>query len=122
MVVIASLLAIVAATQALFREVANPRGVSIVTGAVAYTLMSWIIWLTIRRVFPNSFFFVTVINGILGGAFLGYLAGTLVGGMFLVADILRGKFEARAKPNATEEANAPASPFDELQHGSEVKE
>jgi hypothetical protein len=116
MVVIASLLAIVAATQALFREVANPRGVSIVTGAVAYTLMSWIIWLTIRRVFPNSFFFVTVVNGILGGALFGYLAGTLVGGVFLVADILRGKFEGRGNTDATEASHTPTSPLDEPDH------
>ncbi len=50
--------------------------------------------------FPNSFFVVTVINGIIGGGILGYLLGTLVGGVFLVADVLRGKFEGRAKPDA----------------------
>lgn len=122
MVVVASLLAIVAATQALFRGVANPRGISIVTGAVAYTFMSWIIWLSMRRVFPNSFFVVTVLNGILGGAFLGYLAGTLVGGVFLVADKVRGKFESRAKAAANDEGNAAATPFDEPSHESDAAE
>lgn len=94
-VVISVLVAIVATTQALFLPVANPRGVSIVTGAVAYTVISWIIWFSLRGVFPNSFFFVTFINGIVGGSILGYLVGTVVGGVFLVADKVRTRFESK---------------------------
>jgi hypothetical protein len=122
MVVVGSLLVIVAATQALFREVMNPRGISIVTGAIAFTLMCWIIMFSTRHFLSRSFFVNTFIFGIPGGAFLGYLAGTLVGGIFLVADILRGRFEARAKSNAPDEADAPASPFDESSHESEAAE
>lgn len=97
-IVFSGLVAIIAATQAMFLRVSNPRGVSIVTGAVAYTLISWIIWLSDPNYFIwNSFFFVTFINGIIGGGILGYLLGTLVGGVFLVADVLRGKFEGRSK-------------------------
>ena len=101
-VVITAMVTIVAATQALFLKVANPRGVSIVTGAIAYTVISWCIWMSVRYVFPNSFFFVTFINGILGGAILGYLLGTLVGGVFLVADKVRQKFDRRAQSPADE--------------------
>ena len=101
-VVVAALVTIIAATQALFLKVANPRGISIITGAIAYTVMSWCIWLSVRYVFPNSFFFVTFINGIIGGAILGYLLGTLVGGIFLVADMLRGKFERRTQSRNTD--------------------
>ena len=101
-VVITAMVTIVAATQALFRKVANPRGVSIVTGAIAYTVISWCIWMSVRYVFPNSFFFVTFINGILGGAILGYLLGTLVGGVILVADKVRQKFDRRAQSPAAE--------------------
>jgi hypothetical protein len=109
MVVLAGLLAIIAATQAMFAKVANPRGVSVVTGAVAYTVMSWIIWVTVRQAFPNSFIVVTFINGIIGGAILGYLLGTLVGGVFLVADMLRGRFEGRA-PGASEDGGENSTP------------
>ena len=114
MVVLAGLLAIIAAAQAMFAKVANPRGVSVVTGAVAYTVMSWIIWLTVRQVFPNSFIFVTFFNGMIGGAILGYLLGTLVGGVFLVADMLRGKFEGRdpgISENTEENSTPGAGPF-----------
>jgi hypothetical protein len=97
-VAIAGLVAIIAASQAMFLKTANPRGVSILTGAVAYTIFSWFIWMAIPRGFLwNSFFFVVVINGIIGGAIMGYLMGTLVGGVFLVADVLRGKFEGRVQ-------------------------
>jgi hypothetical protein len=44
-------------------------------------------------------------NGIIGGSVLGYLLGTLVGGVFLVADVLRGKFEGRAQPESPDDAN-----------------
>jgi hypothetical protein len=94
--ILGGVLVVVAAAQALLLKVANPRGVSIVAGAVAYTLFSWIAWSINRYAFfINSFLFVTVINGVVLGTFLGYLAGVLVGGVFLVADILRGKFEGR---------------------------
>jgi hypothetical protein len=114
-IAIGGLVAIIAATQAMFLHVANPRGVSIVTGAVAYTLMSWIIWLSDPYFFIwNSFIFVTFINGIIGGGILGYLLGTLVGGVFLVADVLRGKFEGRSK---SDDSSARA---EEVQRGDTV--
>lgn len=102
-VAIGGLVSVIAAAQALFLRVANPRGVSIVTGAVAYTLFSWVVWLAVPYTFIfNSFFFVIVINGIIGGSIMGYLLGTLVGGVFLVADLLRGKFEGRAQADSQE--------------------
>lgn len=110
-VVIAGLIGIIATTQALFQNVASPRGVSIIAGAVAYTLMSWIIWYTMPFAFPIPFFVVMFINGVIGGSIAGYLLGTLVGGVFLVADVLRGKFEGRAPANAAEDATKPANSF-----------
>jgi hypothetical protein len=97
-VAIAGLVAIIAASQAMFLKTANPRGVSIITGAVAYTVFSWVIWLAVPYAFVwDSFFFVILMNGIIGGAIMGYLMGTMIGGVFLVADVLRGKFEGRVK-------------------------
>ncbi len=108
-VIISVMVAIVATTQALFLPVANPRGVSIVTGAVAYTIISFIIWFSIRGVFPNSFFFVTFINGIVGGSILGYLVGTVVGGVFLVADKVRTRYEGKKESDAAEAVPAAGS-------------
>jgi hypothetical protein len=108
-VAIAGLVAIIAASQAIFLKTANPRGVSILTGAAAYTMFSWVIWLAVPRAFFwDSFFFVVVINGIIGGAIMGYLMGTLIGGVFLIADVLRGKFEGRiqAEPHDTRTGEA----------------
>jgi hypothetical protein len=112
-VVITAMITIVAATQALFRKVANPRGISIVTGAVAYTVISWCIWVSLRRVFPNSFFVVIFINGIIGGAIIGYLAGTLVGGVFLVADRVRQRFEGRPPRTMPEDVAAEDRPLEQ---------
>jgi hypothetical protein len=42
-------------------------------------------------------------SGVVGGAFLGYVAGVLVGGMFLIADVLRRKFS----PTVTDEDEDP---------------
>jgi hypothetical protein len=96
-VVICVLVTFIAGAQALFISTANPRGVSIMTGAVGWTLISWYAWLSWPKVFPNSFFFVTFIMGVGGGAIMGYLLGALVGGVFLVADALRGRFDGRGR-------------------------
>jgi hypothetical protein len=96
-IAIGGFVTVIAVAQALFQKVVNPRGSSIVAGAVACTLSAWCVWLVFPRTFPypGSFFVYSVVIAILGGL-LGYLAGTLVGGVFLVADLLRGKFEGRA--------------------------
>jgi hypothetical protein len=88
-VIAIGLISLVAVCQALFHGRANPRGVSVLTGMAANTLFSWVLWAT--GVFPDSFLFLTIINGLLFGGLLGYIAGVLVGGMFLCADALRQK-------------------------------
>jgi hypothetical protein len=94
-VVVTALVTIIAVAQAFFLKIANPRGVSIVAGSIAYTLISCLIWITFRNIFIDSFFLVVLINGVIGGGIIGYLFGTLVGGVFLVADKLRRKMEGR---------------------------
>jgi hypothetical protein len=86
------LVTIVAVAQALFLKVANPRGVSIVAGAIAHTFISLVVWFVDPDVFFRSLFLTVFINGAFGGIVLGYLAGVMVGGVFLVADKLRTKF------------------------------
>jgi hypothetical protein len=95
----------VAVGQALLLNVANPRGVSIMVGAAAYTIFSLILRSVHPRVFPDSLLFVSVINGLIGGAVLGYIAGVLVGGVFLAADVIRGKFDRGNKLTAEESSD-----------------
>lgn len=107
-IIIGLLLAFVAVVQSVYHERANPRGVSVVAGSIGYALISFVLWLIGPRWFPDSFLFVVVINGLIGGAILGYIAGVLVGGMFLAADMLRTKAWQTPRESA---ANASGDPF-----------
>jgi hypothetical protein len=93
MIVVAGMIAIIATTQAMFQHVANPRGVSIITGAVTFAIICAILHFTTRGILTRSLFVNFFIIGIPCGAFLGYLMGTVVGGVFLVADMVRKKME-----------------------------
>lgn len=93
-IAISAFVTVIAVAQALFQKYVNPRGTSIVAGAIACTLTAWSLWAFFPRMFPGAFPVYTVIIVIVGGTF-GYLTGTLVGGVFLIADVLRGKFEGR---------------------------
>jgi hypothetical protein len=86
------LITIVAIAQAVYKDVANPRGVSVLAGAVTQTIMLVVIHMAAPKLFGVPIGFVIVFFGVLGGALFGYLAGVLVGGVFLVADVLRKKF------------------------------
>lgn len=101
-IIIGLLLAFVAVAQSMYHEKANPRGVSVVAGSIGYAAISFVFWLIAPRSFPNSFMFVVVINGLIGGALFGYVAGVLVGGMFLVADMLRTRSGTRREIHASE--------------------
>lgn len=97
MVVVAGMLGIIAATQAMYQHIANPRGVSIVTGAIAFAVVCAIVSLTTRGVLSGSLFIDVFIVGLSCGAFLGYLMGTVIGGVFLVADMVRKKLEGNVE-------------------------
>jgi len=88
------LLAIVAVAQAFFLNVYSPRGVSIATAIPVYT--SFVIWMW--SAYPRSFPGWLVVLMLLIGPPLGYIAGVLVGGVFLVADLVRKKFLTSALP------------------------
>jgi hypothetical protein len=91
-IILGAVVTLVGAFQALLRDVANPRGVSIVTGIVAYTVLTTIAWSLELREWSDPLWFIVILNGLIGGAILGYISGVLVGGVFLVADALRQKF------------------------------
>jgi hypothetical protein len=84
---------VIAAIQALYHNEANPRGVSIVAGAVTQTII--VSFLATMRWYYEPFLIVLVGYGMIGGAICGYLAGAVVGGVFLIADALRGKLVRR---------------------------
>lgn len=90
---ISILAAMIAATQAMFLGSANPRGVSVLTGMATCSLLFLVAYVVDSRrppflVLPIAMSFCGILGGIAG-----YLMGTCIGGIFLVADLLRGKFE-----------------------------
>lgn len=100
--IVAVFVTVVAVSQAALAKVVHPRGTSIIAGAVANTAIVAILWLEMRRHIPISFLFVAI-AGVPFGAFLGYLAGAVVAGVFLVADLLRGRFERPPPPAELED-------------------
>ena len=100
-VAVGILVTIVAIVQAFYKDTANPRGVSLVTGAVAQSLLVIIARLTWPSLIRMPFLVALIIFGVLGGLVTGYLAGALVGGVFLVADMVRTKWEKRSAAEAS---------------------
>ena len=90
------LVTVVAASQAFFHDKANPRGISVITGAVALSVILIALRMFVRDSVYGPLLIVVVFYGLIGGAIAGYLSGVLVGGVFLVADKLRKHFESRA--------------------------
>jgi hypothetical protein len=91
-VVVGVLVTVVAVAQAFYKDTANPRGVSVVTGTIVQTLMMTLIEIFAPQLFPEPALLVVGLYGVLGGAISGYLAGVLVGGVFLVAEALRKRY------------------------------
>jgi hypothetical protein len=93
-IVAGGLLTAVAIGQAWSFGQANPRGVSVVVGAITFAFFTIILSWIYPRMFAAPWLLVVLFSGVIGGAFLGYIAGVLVGGMFLIADVLRRKFSS----------------------------
>jgi hypothetical protein len=93
-IIAGGLVTAVAIAQAWYSGIANPRGVSVIAGAISYTTLCFI-FAPFRFTIPGLFV-VIIVNGMLLGAILGYIAGVFVGGMFLVADLLREKASVEA--------------------------
>ena len=86
------LITIVGASQALLMNVLDARRASIMVGASVHTIFSLVLFAMEPRFFGHSLIVAVLINGMAGGALFGYLAGVMAAGVFLVADLLRGKF------------------------------
>jgi hypothetical protein len=109
-VTVGLLVTAVAVAQAFYQHTANPRGVSVVAGAITLTFFLAVLGIALPRLFGDMYFAAVVLVGPIGGAASGYLAGTLVGGVFLVADALRRKLAKPDQPLENQDLSEPNSP------------
>ena len=98
MVAITSFFTIVGLGQAVLFRGKKPRLASVVAGAVgAGGICVASYWADGGRLdgLFYVFFFITMICYVPWGALLGYVVGTMIGGVFLIAEALRRKFGSR---------------------------
>jgi putative addiction module component (TIGR02574 family) len=110
---VAGFITIVGIGQALLFQGLRPRTASILVGIVVYMISMFgiFVFASGMRMYPGVMFLTIVVYGLIGGTVLGYLAGAVVGSVFLLADYAR-----RRIPNFRSSASADAvtelSPFD----------
>ena len=109
--IVAGFILIVGAAQAFLFGGNRPRTASVVAGALAYTLALAAVWLWYGpRFYATPQLLISASFTIAGGAFLGYLAGVIIGGVFLVADKLRNLLSRRqAELNPDTSAGPPGT-------------
>jgi hypothetical protein len=93
---VAGFVTLVGLAQALLFRGRQPRLASVLVGTAIYSLAALAIWLASgQRRYPTALVLLAGTYSIIGGAILGYLSGALIGGVFLIADVLRGRFGRR---------------------------
>jgi hypothetical protein len=95
-VVIGGFITAVGIGQAVLFGGGKPRSASILVGVVLHVIIYLGIWIAFPRLFPAWFLLMMTGYVVIGGFILGYCAGALVGGVFLMADMLRGKFQFKS--------------------------
>lgn len=94
---------VVGVGQAFLEPHMDARRASMLVGAGFHTLCSTIFWFTLPESVPfATIILVVLINGLVLGAAMGYMAGALVGGVYLIADALRGRFGRATSEGANE--------------------
>jgi hypothetical protein len=88
---------IVGVGQALLFGGRKPRLASMVSGAAISLLLSMALWVFPPRLMPREYLMIMMVWYLIVGGLLGYVAGVLVGGVFLVADYVRRLFERQSK-------------------------
>jgi hypothetical protein len=120
---VAVFVTIVAVGQAIFGN-NSPRLVSVLSGMVAYFLCTVSLPYVFDERFdiggPGELIAFAIIFSLLFGGILGYVAGVLVGGVFLVADVLRQRYgrpddesESPARLPSDAEPRATPHPLDD---------
>jgi putative addiction module component (TIGR02574 family) len=118
---VAAFITVVAIGQALLSGLSMPRAASVYTGMVAYFFCTISYAFVDRRFELSQAIPMGILFGLLFGGILGYLAGVLVGGVFLVADVLRQRYgrqdddsESPAASPSDAEPVAMAHPLDDV--------
>jgi hypothetical protein len=99
---------LVGAGQALLFGGTRPRTASLLVGTLIYSAAMLVVWIINgQRIMSASTLLIMSTYAIVGGAILGYLAGIIVGAVFLIADKLR-MFFSRRRRQPGEEQSTPA--------------
>jgi hypothetical protein len=112
-VVIAGAVTCIGISQALLFSGRRPRLASILTGTVIAACLIYVGWLYLPRHIPPYYLLATIVVLMLFGVLSGYLAGGVVGGVFLVADVLRGGTQPTIKPDESSKAASDSPGQDE---------
>ena len=89
---VAGFIALIACAQALLFRGLKPRKASVFAGSAIYSAGIFCECFLDPGFRPGSWLIVTVIYGVVFGGVLGYVGGVVVGGVFLVADVLRKRY------------------------------
>jgi putative addiction module component (TIGR02574 family) len=93
---VAAFITLVGMGQAVLFRGSMPRLASVQTGIVAYFLCTISYGFMEPRFDLFEFMPLAIVFAVIFGGILGYLAGVLVGGVFLVADVLRQRYGRQA--------------------------
>jgi hypothetical protein len=89
----------------------RPRRASVLVGAALYLFGALALIYRFEQSFSGGMIFLAVLNSLVMGSIMGYVAGVLVGGVFLVADILRQRFGRTAESERSDEAVVERAPI-----------
>lgn len=95
-VAIGGFVTLVGIGQAVLFRGEKPRSASSLVGVILLVITFIGIWIAIPRLYPTWVLLTMTGIAVGGGFILGYCAGALVGGVFLAADLLRGRFWRRS--------------------------
>lgn len=94
--IVGAFITFVGGAQALLFGGRYPRAASLAAGAVAAIPIALVSVMLTRRGFRGEEMFFAIPSSAIFGAGGGYVAGVLVGGVFLIADVVRRWFDRRA--------------------------
>jgi hypothetical protein len=90
---IGGFITLIAISQAVLFEGKRPRTASLIVGSLMFGAAVLALWFANgQRIYPAAVFAIVGGYTIAAGAMLGYLSGTIVGGIFLIADKCRNRF------------------------------
>ena len=90
---IGGFITLIAASQALLFRGKRPRTASLIVGSLIFVGAALAMWIAGgQRIYPPAAFVITSGYTVATGMMLGYLSGTIVGGIFLIADKCRKRF------------------------------